>query len=287
MKKCVLSFFVFFQLYSGFSQDSAALARVRELAKQEMRFDMTLDEVAEIMEPKSNRKPLYTIEVSELKNKNTKYNINGFDTWNRFIYTGTITEGIRRLFGFYPVSRLRIKGKEPEKRIFFKGERPDNWDSFSSQTIALGNNRLVDSIIDPVSRMILDILKSTYHFTVSNIEDTCEVWVAKVVNEEKLSNAVTKNNKTGFGGGQYTDKDNKKYYDIDYIGLFALWPTVGHFSKHIVYDKTNDTRKFTIEPFDTEILQDFDKINAALAPYGLQLFKEKRLEKLKLIEFHD
>ena len=34
-------------------------------------------------------------------------------------------------------------------------------------------------------------------------------------------------------------------------------------------------------------LNDFDAANEALAPFGLRLFKEKRLEKLKLVEFHD
>ena len=283
MKKYLVLFFISFQLYSGFSQDSAEIVKLRELSKQQMTFD----EAVERIEPNSNRKALYTIEISELKDKNKNHSDNGYDTWNQFIYTGSILMGISQLFVFYPISRLKIKGKVPEKGIFFKGERPQNWDNFSSQTIALGNNGLVDSIIDPVSRMILDILKSTYHFTVSDIEDTCEVWVARVVNEDKLSDAVTKNNKTGVGGGGYKTKDNKTYYDIDYIGLFGLWPTIEGYSKHIVYDKTNDTRKFTIGPFDTEILKDFGTTNTALEPYGLQLFKEKRLEKLKLIEFHD
>ena len=118
-------------------------------------------------------------------------------------------------------------------------------------------------------------------------KEVSEVWIVRVIDSKKLSDAVTKNDTTGGGGGGIEEYGGKYYWNVYNIGLFALWRGLESVSEHIIYDETQDNRRFTIGKFEKEILKDFDKVNTALEPYGLQLFKEKRLERLKLIEFHD
>ena len=108
-------------------------------------------------------------------------------------------------------------------------------------------------------------------------------WIAKVSDSILLSSFVEYEN--SHGAGPIT-RDDKKYYELTSWELSALWQVIALWSKRIIYDETGDKKRFSFL-VESDKLHDFDRANEALRFLGLYLVKEKRLEKLKLVEFHN
>ena len=87
------------------------------------------------------------------------------------------------------------------------------------------------------------------------------------------------------GGSGPKDIGGKHYFELSSYVLSSIWESIEAHSKHIVYDETDDSRRF--ELLIENKFNDFETANDVLFPFGLRLFKEKRLEKLKLVEFHE
>ena len=189
-------------------------------------------------------------------------------------------------------------GQVPDKSISYWGERynsdfekigrtvvkPKERKNTKKEDLATTLNKITnqENQGDPANMMIMSVLQKTYDFSISDIEDSCEVWVAKVINEKKLSSFVKNGSNHGAGS---MDKEDK-YFQLSSLDLSPLWKSMEVHSKHLLYDETGDTRRFDMV-LEYAKFKDFDTVNEALAPFGLRLFKEKRLEKLKLIEFHE
>ncbi len=262
------------------------------------RKSLPMDQYAEKFIKDSLRAILYRVEVSELNYK--KGWPFSFDLGEQFIYTGDLVNAVATLTNV-SIARVKTLGKIPDKHISYWGERfnsdmerigrtvvkPKKIKTSEQEDFASTINNITKSKSqdDPAYTLILSVLKMAYGFTVNEVEDSYEVWVAKVINEEKLSSFI-KNIPHPSSGSGPLDKDGKKYLEITNFYLSPIWKDIESYSKHIVYDETNDARRFDML-IEYEKLNDFNTANEALAPFGLRLFKEKRLEKLKLVEFHE
>jgi hypothetical protein len=286
MEKISIKTLLFFLLLLGYDK---ALAQ---------RKSMPMDQFAEKFIKDSLRAILYRVEVGELNYK--KEWPFSFDLGEQFIYAGDLVNAVTILTNV-SIARVKTLGKIPDKHISFWGERfnsdmerigrtvvkPKQIKTVEQEDIAsiINNMTKSKSQDDPAYTLIINVLKMTYGFTITDIEDTCEVWAAKVINEEKLSTFI-KNIPHPSSGSGPIDKNGKQYLEITNFYLSPIWKDIESYSKHIVYDETNDERRFDML-IEYEKLNDFNTANETLAPFGLRLFKEKRLEKLKLVEFHD
>lgn len=258
---------------------------------------MPMDEFAEKVLKDSLRAILYRVEISELNIKKEDFHSGGWDFGERFMYTGNLPRAIAKLTD-YSIARIKTIGQVPDKSISYWGERynsdyeglgrkivkPKKRKKITQENLAESINSITkqQNQSDPANIMILNVLKMTYGFTVTDIEDTCEVWVAKVIDKENLS-AFFKFASSGGSGPK--DIDGKHYFELSSHDLSSIWESIEVHSKHIVYDETDDSRRF--ELLIENKFNDFDTANEVLFPFGLRLFKEKRLEKLKLVEFHE
>ena len=256
---------------------------------------IAIDDFAEEMFKDSLRAILYRVEVSELNNK--PKNILGYDLGETFFFMGNIPSSIAQLTNT-SVARLKFVGKVSDKNIGYWGERfntymikgrrfvkPKNTEPVTNENIVAVINKIThqENQDDPANVMILNVLKMTYGFSVTDIEETCEVWVVKVSDESMLSTYVDIYNHHNGGA---IKKDAKEYYQLTSFELWPLWDIIEKRSKHIVYDETGDKRRFTLL-MESDNLDNFEQANEALRPLGLFLTKEKRLEKIKLVTFHD
>ena len=254
---------------------------------------LPMDDFAEIFLKDSSRAIFYRVEVSELTHK--RENSYGFDLGERFIYAGDIPHSIAELTNVN-IARLRIVGKVPDKHVSYWGERFNSYEEALKGrkfikphkaepiTIATINKKThQENQNDPANIMILNSLKIAYGFTVTDIKDSTEVWIAKVSDSILLSSFVEYEN--SHGAGPIT-RDDKKYYELSSWELSGLWQQIELWCERIIYDETGDKKRFSFL-VESDKLHDFDRANEALKSLGLYLVKEKRLEKLKLIEFHD
>ncbi len=286
MKKISFKTMLFFLLLLGYD----------EVLSQ--RKSLPMDQFAEKLIKDSLRAILYRVEVGELNY--TTEGVSSFDLGEQFIYTGDLINAVAILTNM-SIARVKALGKIPDKHISYWGERfnsdmegigrtvvkPKKIKTSEQEALASTINNVTKSKNqeDPAYTLILSVLKITYGFSVSDIEESCEVWVAKVINEEKLATCV-KNIPHSVSGSGTIDKDGKHYFELTSYYLSSIWKLIEADSKHIVYAEIDDTRRFDML-IEYNKLNDFDAANEALAPFGLRLFKEKRLEKLKLVEFHD
>jgi hypothetical protein len=261
---------------------------------------LPIDKFADLMLKDSLRAILYRVEVSELTKKR-EYPAHGWDLGEQFFFAGDLFHAVVQLTNS-SVARVKISGVMPDKHISFWGER------FNSDMDGKGrkvvkpkklNNTKSESLIESINNitkrqnqedfaniMIINALQKTYAFSVTDIEDSCEVWVVKVSDSDKLSSFLNLFPQDMHHGSGSTTKSDKCYFDINSFELLSIWEYLELRSKHIIYDNTNDPRRFSMSiPCDD--FNDFDKTNQALAPFGLVLIKEKRLEKLKLMTFFE
>ena len=257
---------------------------------------LSIDDFAEVMLKDSLRAITYRVEVSEINNTSKIF---GYDLGETFFYMGDIPSSLAQLTNT-SIARFKFVGKVPDKRISYWGERfntlimkikdrrivkPKNQAPVTPDNLSAVLNKIThqENQDDPANLMILNVLKITYGFSVTDVEDTCEVWVAKVADNIRLSTYA--DDESGHGAGSITRND-KKYYELNAFELSALWRFVEHQSQRIVYDDTGDNRKFFLK-VAVDDLSTVEATNAALAPFGLYLAKEKRVEKIKLVTFHD
>lgn len=252
---------------------------------------LTLTTFAQII-PDSAKNQLYTLEISELKAKrplrNEREYAYGYDLGIGFYFAGNIKLGVAQLFG-YPHSRIRVKGKMPDLQILYQGTRPPrDWTKKQKETLHFGEIEKTEKLTDPVNQMILSVLESRYNFTVEDFSDTVEVWVAKVVDSAKLSGFRSgREHGDGSAGPHWTKDGTVTNWSIDNYLLETMWQALEQCSSYIVYDETKDQYRYNIKKFDNEAFYNFDTMNREIEQFGLKIYKEKHLEKLKLIEFHE
>lgn len=255
---------------------------------------MSMDEFAEAFFKDSSRAIFFRAEVSELSGKPVREM--GFDAGMNFWYAGDIPEGIAQLTNT-SVARIKMKGTIPNKYIGFWGERfntfipkgrrfiePKHIESITNENLSavLYKTTHQENQNDPANIMIINALKKAYGFSMTDIEDTTEVWVVKIIDSTRLTTYESHAPIHSDGGcGGYPN------YSLKNFPIKCYWEALEKFSRHIVYSETDENKKYTIPEFDQKAFYTFDTMNQALEPIGLRLFKEKRLEKLKLIQFYD
>jgi hypothetical protein len=263
---------------------------------------LPMEQFAEIALQDSLRAILYRVEVAEL-NKKPQNGSSGFDLGERFYYQGDLLNAVSRLTR---VSRARIKviGQVPDVYISYWGERfnsdlegkgrkvvkPKPKKNPQYETLNVRVKKITDyqnqGQNDPANHLVLTTLETTYGFSVTDIEDTCEVWVAKVFNKEKLNGFLNMYPQDMHHGSGSTTKNNKCYFELNSYELSNIWGYVEIRSKHMIYDEIEDKRRFSMS-LECDEFTDFNKINAVLGRFGLGIIKEKRLERLKLITFFE
>lgn len=178
--------------------------------------------------------------------------------------------------------RIKIKGQMPEKYLDLKLNEPDLM-GLQEALVSGGRGRSLDSL--SLVHTAIALLEQTYHFKVTSIVDTVEVWCLQVANTTKLVRYDERRDGDNRGCGT-----NLNANDWESIGmlLYYLCAVVGEKANVIVYDETNETGSFTFNKPNIPMssMNDFTAINTLLETYyGLHFIKRKQVEPLKLIEF--
>jgi hypothetical protein len=177
--------------------------------------------------------------------------------------------------------RIKIKGQMPEKYFDLQLSEPN---PIGLQQVLASGGR--SSKVDTLSLVhtAIALLEQTYHFKVTSIVDTVEVWCLQVADSTKLLRYDEREGNERYAGPNFDTND----WESVGMELYYLCSVVASKANVMVYDETNETGRFTfIKPtIPMGYMKDFAAINHFLeTQYGLHFIKRKQVEPLKLIEF--
>jgi hypothetical protein len=218
-----------------------------------------------------------------------------FNMGNHFGYCGEFTLGIKNLLAppdvQWDYTRIKFDNtySGPRRYVYYHGRGL----SMLSNSTA---NIFAPSIDDgqPLYngiKMVLDMMMYKFNFETKLQEDSVDVFVLRVIDNEKLKKYLSPEAKALkiVGGGTYIDIKSGNYV-ANNIKLYSLTGLVNNEFKIIVYDETNpkkyDGYKYIIEKKYFDDISKFDLLNDYLKEnMGVFFFKEKRLEKIWHVRF--
>jgi hypothetical protein len=222
----------------------------------------------------------YELSIKELIQP-TKYNMR-WHFGTSYICQGDFSSVLCCLLG-NDCARLKIKGSIPTQYIDLKLSEPSRMDLGSLLTNRQQQLNESDSL--SLVNVAIALLEQTYHFKVTSIMDTTEVWCLQVADSTKL---VRYNEmRDGDDRGAGLDFRTNEWESIGML-LHHLCVFVADEAHAIIYDETNETGSFTfVSPrIPRQYMKDLNTLNRLLEThYGLHFIKRKQLEPLKLIEF--
>jgi hypothetical protein len=295
--------FIFFLLFS-FSFLSTVFCQQRDLedlnARSEYLNRPRFDTLGGNFVKDSLKRQHYTLNIAELADRDVEHrkseSVLIFGARSSYgAYCGKIPNAIYLLYNGWPIERIKVKGKVPDKYIYFDYVRP--WkDTKPLNLHSRGDNNtdLVKEIDSFGSLAILSFLQAKYHFTVKDTNEITEIWRIRIADTVKLMTYLRNNNPTGspviMNGESRIDTIGSKHY-YSSIGLILnLYYKMEYVTRRIIYNETVEFHPKWFELRHIEEIENFgnyDKMKVALERFGIGLYKENKLESFKLIEFHD
>ena len=202
-----------------------------------------------------------TIKVEELEG-DVKYQNGGTPSY--FLYCGTLIKGIAALFNFN-MSRVKVSKQNNAKNIKYE------------------INTGMKGDLNTGMQSVLGILSNRYNFTVSQISDTCDVWVIKKVFLDKL---VRPNyERDGFCCG--SGRKNDSIWESVGMPLSSLSEIIEFYSSNIIEEEKMDSEDYNFEvPYVLMKTSHLERLSQYLLDkYGLSLKREKKVVKILHINF--
>ncbi len=183
-------------------------------------------------------------------------------------YQGSLVKGIAFLSNTNMLY-VKVKGKVPDEFIYYYNSK-----------------NFTDTV--NMRQQIRLVLENKYKFSISDIEDTCDVWKVQKIDTTKLVRYNPEKHGMDFGSGP--DETGKNLLCIGFP-LSFLYRSIEQKAKIVVsgdsFDDNWDNR-YHFDNIPYALMSNLGELNKLLEErYGIKFIKTKMLQKLKLIEFEE